>query len=198
MLESATRSDHQKVRTTSPARRCLFALALVLAGLSANPRAPLANEVAIGQPAPPLTLRTLDGNSIATTDLRGNVVVLAFWATWCVPCREEMPVLSAYAAQHAGQGLKILGISLDGPDQVEKVRQVAATFGFPVGLLGSAWAGGYGRIWRLPVSFVIDREGRIRYDGWRADEEAWTPATLERIVGPLLQEQASSMSNRDP
>jgi hypothetical protein len=57
---------------------------------------------------------------------------------------------------------------------------------FQVGLLGSAWAGGYGRMWRLPVSFVIDRDGVLRHDGWQDDQQPLTKESLERIVTPLL------------
>ncbi|MFZ1908326.1 MAG: TlpA family protein disulfide reductase, partial [Burkholderiales bacterium] len=93
----------------------------------------------------------------------------------------------AYAARHAQQGLRVLGFSLDGPEALPQVRKVAATLSFPVGLLGSAWAGGYGRIWRVPVSFVIDREGILRYDGWRAKDPEWSEASLKQVVDPLLR-----------
>jgi len=163
-----------------------FALALLacLAGW----RGAAADDLVVGQAAPPLILHTLDGRSIATPDLRGKIVILTFWATWCAPCREELPLLSAYAAQHTGQGLEILGFSLDNPGTLPEVRRVAATLSFPVGLLGSAWAGGYGRMWRLPVSFVIDRRGILRHDGWQDEQEPWTEARLALLVTPLLSE----------
>ena len=140
----------------------------------------------IGQPAPPLVLRTLDGRSIATRELPGQVVFVNFWATWCEPCREELPLFSAYAVRHADQGLRVLGFSLDGPEALPKVRDVAATLSFPVGLLGSAYAGDYGRIWRLPVSFVIDRAGRLAHNGWNDEQRPWTKEQLQRVVDPLL------------
>jgi peroxiredoxin len=146
----------------------------------------LADELLVGHKAPPLVLRTLDGSNLSTEDLRGKVVILHFWATWCAPCREEMPLLSDFAARHAGQGVQILGFSLDNPGTLPEVRRVAATMKFPVGLLGSAWAGGYGRMWRLPVTFVIDRDGILRHDGWQDDQEPLTRERLDRIVLPLL------------
>ena len=146
-----------------------------------------ANELQVGRPAPPLVLKSLDGRNIATDELRGRVVILTFWATWCDPCREELPVLSEYAQQHASQGLQVLGFSLDSPDALPKVRSVASTLHFPVGLLGSAWAGGYGRMWRLPVSFVIDRDGRLAYNGWDDEDPVMTEARLHALVDPLLR-----------
>jgi cytochrome c biogenesis protein CcmG/thiol:disulfide interchange protein DsbE len=154
------------------------------AGLVALPAR--ANDLKLGQPAPPLVLNTLDGRSIATKDLKGQVVIASFWATWCAPCREELPMLSAFAQRHAAQGLQVLGFSLDGPDQLPKVRAVAAELSFPVGLVGSPWVAGYGRIWRLPVSFVIDREGRLANNGWDDADPVLNDEQLQRVVLPLL------------
>ena len=145
-----------------------------------------AQELEVGQPAPQLVLHTLDGPSIATRDLLGQVVIATFWATWCDPCREELPLLSAYAAHHAQQGLHVLGFSLDGPEDLPKVKQVATSLSFPVGLLGNPWAGEYGRIWRIPVSFVIDRKGRLADNGWDDAKPAWTKQRLQQVVDPLL------------
>jgi len=128
----------------------------------------------------------LDGQSIATRDMVGQVVFVTFWATWCEPCREELPLFSAYAVRHASEGLRVLGFSLDGPEALPKVRDVAATLSFPIGLLGSAYAGAYGRIWRLPVSFVIDRAGRLAHNGWNDEQQPWTKEKLQRVVDPLL------------
>jgi peroxiredoxin len=163
-------------------------LAMIALGLAlpfAQP-ALAGNELKIGTPAPAITLNTLDGKHIATRDLRGKVVILTFWATWCEPCREELPLLSRYARQHASQGLVVLGFSLDTPDELAKVRKVAGTLSFPVGLLGDPHLPGYGRIWHLPVSFVIGRDGRLVDDGWKDDNPVWTRERLEQVVTPLL------------
>jgi len=145
-----------------------------------------ANELKLGKPAPPLVLHTLDGRNIATRDLTGRVVIVTFWASWCGPCLEELPVLSAYAARHAKDGLQVLGFSIDDADNLKQVREVAATLSFPSGLLGSPYAGGYGRIWRMPVSFVIDRKGILIDNGWDDPEPAWTAERLKRVMDPLL------------
>ena len=145
-----------------------------------------ANDLVVGKPAPPMTLTALDGTRVATSDLRGKVVIVTFWATWCVPCREELPLLSRYAQKHAHDGLVVLGFSLDTPDTLAEVRRLSATLNFPVGLLGDPHVPGYGRIWRLPVSFTIDRNGLLQDNGWTDASPVWTAGRLERVVTPLL------------
>lgn len=179
----------ESMTQTSAARRAWLRgmlAATVAASTGSWPILAHADSLELGKPAPPLVLHTLDGHSIATRDLLGKVVILTFWATWCDPCREELPLLSAYAARNADRGLQVLGFSLDGPENLPAVRQVAAGLSFPVGLLGSAWAGDYGRMWRIPVSFTIDRTGRLVDNGWDDKQPVWTSESLERIVSPLL------------
>ena len=149
-----------------------------------------ANELRVGQPAPEATLVTLDGRRLSTTALLGQVVVLTFWATWCVPCRDELPLLSKYATDHAAQRLTVLGFSLNTEDQLVEVQKVARTLSFPVGLLERSSAPGYGRIWRLPVSFTIDRAGRLVENGWKEKQPTWTAQRLEEVVTPLLAADA--------
>ena len=146
-----------------------------------------ANDLVVGAAAPAITLHTLDGQQIDLHALRGKVVIVTFWATWCGPCNEELPLLSRYAQTHADQGLVVLGFSLDSPDELDKVRSVARTLSFPVGLLGDPHVPGYGRIWHIPVNFVIDRDGRLVDNGWKDKEATWTAERLERIMTPLLR-----------
>src|SRR5690348_1563345 len=138
------------MRCERDARRALLrglGACLAAAALPA-PRA-LARSLRTGEPAPPATLVTLDGRRIASAELRGQVVILTFWATWCAPCRDELPLLSDYLARHADAGLTILGFTLDTPEQLGEVRRIAQSLRFPVGFLSHSSAPGYGRIWRL-------------------------------------------------
>jgi thiol-disulfide isomerase/thioredoxin len=159
----------------------------VACGTGLVPRPAVARGLKVGEPAPPAVLVTLTGERIATRDLLGRVVILTFWATYCVPCREELPLLSAYAAQHAAAGLTVLGFCLDDADQVTAVRNVAATLSFPVGFLMEDSAPGYGRIWRMPANFTIGRDGRLAENGWKLKDSSWTRERLDRVIGPLLE-----------
>ena len=160
------------------------ALGAGLGGWSSIARA---NSLVVGKPAPGLVLHTLDGGSINSRDLLGKVVILTFWATWCGPCLTELPLLSDYLQRHRKEGLEVLGFSLDGPENLIEVRKFASRLAFPVGLLGSAWAAEYGRMWRIPVSFTIDRKGLLANNGWEEDDPVWTAERLEKVVTPLLK-----------
>jgi thiol-disulfide isomerase/thioredoxin len=182
------RSDGQRSDKRRSVLRGLAALGLLNCAGLAVARDP-AYVLRVGTPAPPATLTTLDGERIATADLRGRVVILTFWATWCAPCREELPLLSAYAAKHRADGLVVLGFSLDGADELAAVRAIARDLSFPVGLVGSDRLPGYGRLWRMPVNFTIARDGTLADNGWDDKQPAWTPDRLERVVAPLLASQ---------
>jgi cytochrome c biogenesis protein CcmG, thiol:disulfide interchange protein DsbE len=165
-------------------RRFLHGLLAALAAQATPSPAVWAGGLRVGAPAPLATLVTLDGERLSSAELLGQVVILTFWATWCSPCREELPLLSDYLAHHAG--LQILGFGLDTREKLADVRRVAQGLRFPVGLMGDSSAPGYGRIWRLPVSFTIDRQGRLAEDGWKEKQPAWTRDRLEQVVTPLL------------
>jgi cytochrome c biogenesis protein CcmG, thiol:disulfide interchange protein DsbE len=169
-----------KARDIPRAALALLALSGSLASVSR------ANDLHLGAAAPPAVLVTLDGRRIATADLTGQVVILTFWASWCVPCRDELPLLSAYAQAHAAQGLTVLAFSLDTPENLARVREIARNYDFPSGLMAASSAPGYGRIWHIPVNFTIDRQGVLVDDGWKDKHPVWTAERLERIVSPLL------------
>ena len=140
----------------------------------------------VGKAAPPYQAKLLDGSQLSDVDQHGDVVILNFWATWCVPCRAEMPALEAYYQQHRTEGLKLIAISMDDPGDEAKVRQVMATFSFPAAMARDANFKGYGRIWRIPLTFVIDRGSILRKDGWYGDAGIDLPM-LEKSVTPLLR-----------
>jgi len=139
-----------------------------------------------GKPAPQITAKLLDGTQFRLTDNAGKVVVVNVWATWCAPCRAEMPALDAYFRQHRDDGLVLLAISMDDPKDEPKVREVMKAYAFPAGLARDADIRAYGRIWRLPLTFVIDRYGILRKDDWYADPGLDAPL-LEKAVTPLLR-----------
>ncbi len=178
-MDKNQRADRRQFLQHSLALTALSAAGLWSASASAR-------GLRVGETAPVATLITLDGQRISTQDLLGRVVILTFWATYCGPCRLELPLLSAYAAEHESHGLSVLGFCLDDADQVDAARAVGKTLSFPVGFLREDSARGYGRIWRMPVNFTIDRAGRLVENGWSLKDSTWTAARLEQVVTPLL------------
>ncbi|HEY3698689.1 MAG TPA: TlpA disulfide reductase family protein [Spongiibacteraceae bacterium] len=145
----------------------------------------------IGKPAPQLTAKTLDGESFQLSQTLGSVVIINFWATWCSPCRQEMPALEAYYQQHKVDGLRVVAISMDDPKNDSAVRTVMKAFSFSAGFEREADYRGYGRIWRMPMTFVIDRQGILRKDG-SVGKPTIDLSLLETLVTPLLNTSATS------
>jgi thiol-disulfide isomerase/thioredoxin len=143
-----------------------------------------------GEPAPSLEAKLLNGKSFSLAAASGKVVIVNFWATWCEPCRAEMPALDAYYRKHKAEGLEVLTLSMDQPSDDDKVRQFLRAFTFHAGLGREASFRGYGRIWRLPLTFVIDGNGILRKDGWYGDPGIDLPL-LYRVVTPLLATKPS-------
>jgi cytochrome c biogenesis protein CcmG, thiol:disulfide interchange protein DsbE len=170
-------------------------IALALAGLLVVHGHAVA--ISEGAPAPALDGRLFDGSRFSLADHAGKVVVLNFWASWCAPCREEMPALDAYYRRHRSEGLEMIAISMDNPKDEAKAREIMRAFAFAGAFAREMNIKGYGRIWRLPLTFVIDRQGVLRKDGWYG-ESLLDTATLEATVTPLLRAQANATSAGPP
>ena len=93
---------------------------LLLAGLFLLNVAPAAAELQEGMPAPAVRAELLGGGTFDSAQQRGKVIVLNFWATWCKPCREEMPALDAFYRAHRAEGLDVIAISIEGPGDLAK------------------------------------------------------------------------------
>ncbi len=113
-----------------------------------------------GSPAPDFTLKTIDGKEIRLSDLKGKVVLINFWATWCPPCQREMPLFERVYRKYKDRGFEILAISTDA--EVSKVKEFIKEYklSFPVLMDNGEVSSLYG-VQGLPTSFLIDREGKI-------------------------------------
>lgn len=143
----------------------------------------------VGKPAPALTAVLLDGDSFSLADEIGHVVIINFWAAWCAPCREEMPALDAYYRLHKAEGLKLIAISMDDPNDEAVVKKIMSQYSFPVALKLQSQYKGFGRIWHMPMTFIVDRQGIVRQNGSVGDPKV-DLSTLDKIVTPLLKLKA--------
>lgn len=143
-----------------------------------------AAPVKVDYPAPSLSLTDLEGVTRSLSDYRGQVLLVNMWATWCPPCREEMPTLESFYRDHRDRGFVIIGVN-DG-DLAIDVRDFVNAYGltFPVWLDPSYLSESAFNTMNLPSSFVIDRQGQVRLQ-WVGgiDREK-----LEQYVVPIIKE----------
>jgi peroxiredoxin len=143
----------------------LFVLLLFLLYKRALPQASAALGLGgTNEPAPAFALRSLDGDTVSLESLRGQVVLVNFWASWCPPCRIEMPGFERIYRERAGEGFTIVGIATDVFAE-ERIRAFIAEHDitYPILLADPRVIREYGGINALPESFLLDREGRIRH-----------------------------------
>jgi|SRR5450830_31418 len=144
-----------------------------------------AGSLAVGIPVPSFKIKTIDGQLITPSSTKGRVLIINLWATWCEPCRKEMPAIDAFYRQYHEQGVDVVAVSLDDRSDLDKVKAVMQSFSFPASMEKDADIDGFGRIWRVPVTFVIDRAGILRRNGWEGDPLVDT-SILEKTILPLL------------
>ena len=140
-----------------------------------------AREPKIGQPAPPFELTLIDGTKVTSAELRGQVVVLNFWATWCGPCKMELPLLDSYYEAQKRHGLKVFAITTEDSVSLYRLRKLFAVMHIPP---VRKIKGPYDILDAVPTNFIIDRAGRIRY----AQANAFDLDDLNRELVPLLRE----------
>lgn len=169
--------------------RCFISIILTFAsvGCASTPATTAATSPTIGSPAPPLALPTLDG--MQTVDLetqRGNVVLLNFWASWCEPCKREMPLLQQWHEQYRDAGLVVLGVDTLYQDDRAAAEAFVQANNITYPILADE-AGDTRQPWLiqgLPRTYVIDRNGVVQ----ALQLGEFTQADFDAQVAPLLRE----------
>jgi thiol-disulfide isomerase/thioredoxin len=145
-----------------------------------------ATSLKVGKPSPNFDLVLIDGKHVHLADLRGQVVVLNFWATWCGPCRKELPLLDAYyrAAQKRGYPLRIFAVATEDSLPKSALKPLFAVLAIPSA--DRVRGGPFADVEAVPTNYVIDRSGVLRY----SKSGSFELEDLNAILVPLMQEPA--------
>src|SRR5690606_16196317 len=131
-----------------------------------------ANAMKVGDAVPDFTRADTSGKPVQLSKYRGQLVLLNFWASWCAPCREEMPLFSKWQRELGPRGLQVIGISMD--DDAAEVHKFLAAYPvtYPIVMGDAKFAEHFGGVLGLPLSYLIDAQGRVvaRYQGERSEE----------------------------
>ncbi|HEX7637863.1 MAG TPA: TlpA disulfide reductase family protein [Burkholderiaceae bacterium] len=162
-------------------RRLLAPLVLAALPLFAH-----AAAIRPGAPAPDFTLHATDGRNLRLDELRGQVVLVNFWATWCGPCREEMPHLDTLYGKYRKSGFVLLGVNIDDDPNTALATARKLGVSFPVLLDTDKQVSKRYDLSTMPSTVVIDRDGKVRYvhRGYRDGVEA----EYDRQIRALLEE----------
>lgn len=167
-------------------RFLLFVIAACVACLAAAQQGPAPGQLRpwTGGATPPLALADVEGRPHRIEDYRGKVVLVNFWATWCEPCRDEMPSMNRLRASLAGKPFEVLAVNLGESDARVRKFVEQLPLGFPVLMDRDS---GAAKAWRariLPASFLLGPDGRIRYAV--LGELDWTQEPARKAVAELL------------
>lgn len=152
-----------------------------------------------GKPAPDFALQTLDGQTLKLSDLRGKAVLLNFWATWCTPCKAEMPWFVDFQKQYGGQGLQIVGVAMDdaAKDDIESFAKKMGV-NYPVVLGKESLAEQYGGVDFLPTTFYIDRNGNIQDRVFGIVDRQEAEASVKKVLASAASAPANTVPSEAP
>jgi peroxiredoxin len=164
--------------------RFLRAFARVLLISSLATVASASPDALIGQPAPDFALRTFSGENLRLSENLGDVVIVNFWATWCGPCRQEMPLLDEIQAKYHRAGMVLLSVNLD--DDQQRAAEFARTLkiSYPVLIDEHKDVARAFQVGTMPATVLIDRSGVIRYvsDGYKSGYEKRYTEKLRELL----------------
>lgn len=160
---------------------CMAAAIVLFASCAA-----VAGELKVwdGSTTPPLVLRDLDGKSHDLAAYRGQVVLVNYWATWCEPCRDEMPSIQRLMNRLSGKPFAVLAVNLDEPESRIRNFLLKMPLDFPILVDAGKKATKAWKVRVLPMSFIIGRDGRIRYS--LTGELAWDHDSVVSLIAELM------------
>lgn len=160
--------------------------ALISLGLASST---LAKSPVVGEPAPDFQFATFDGKKLRLADFRGQVLIINIWATWCAPCKEELPLLDSYYRLTKDKKLDLNVIAITTQDSVPayQLKPLRDALAIP---LARGFRGPYQALHGVPTNYIIDRAGILRY----AEAGAFTLDQLNELIVPMLNEPLPKVS----
>ena len=156
---------------------------MACAALIAAFAVPATAAVKVGERAPDFELTLIDGSKVRNADLRGQVVVMNFWATWCGPCKAELPLLDKYYRLRKDNGLRVFAVATEDSLPASKLKPLFAAMAIPS---ARRIKGPFAVMGALPTNYIIDRAGVVRY----AKAGAFDLDDLNTLLVPMLREPA--------
>jgi cytochrome c biogenesis protein CcmG/thiol:disulfide interchange protein DsbE len=148
----------------------------------ACPWAPARADVDIGSPAPALIATRLDGETFDLSAMKGKVVIINFWASWCPSCQAEMSTFRRAYTHYHKHGLEVIGISMDKPRLREGIKMLTQEYFFPAAMWSDVKLNGFAPPRALPTTYIIDANGIVRI----ITNDSITSSVIENIIVPLL------------
>ena len=145
---------------------------------------PSVQAAELNKPAPDFTLKGLDGKNLKLSEYVGNVVFLNFWASWCAPCREEMPLLDALHQKYKDLGFVVLGVNVEEQTDLARSYISRRPVKFPILLDPQNQVSKAYNVIAMPTSVLIDRSGNMRYlhQGYKAGDEAQYSKMVKKLI----------------
>lgn len=144
--------------------------------------------VEAGDAAPQFNAKLFSGLQVNNASYSKKVILINFWASWCDPCRQELPALEQYQREHIKDAFKIITVSMDDKADLSKAIKIMKDYGFDSTWIGQSDFRQFDRIWRIPLSYLIDKNGQIIKADWYQDNDGLTQQLLEKTINPLLSE----------
>ncbi|HQU07125.1 MAG TPA: TlpA disulfide reductase family protein [Ferrovaceae bacterium] len=142
--------------------------------------------VEVGEMAPSFSAQLFSDKTVTNSTYAKQVVLINFWASWCDPCRHELPILRAFERKHFQDGFRVLLVSMDDESDLKTAKEIIKNDDFDSTWIQQADFTHFDRIWRIPLSYLIDGNGKIVKAEWYEDNDGFTEQTLETVITPLL------------
>lgn len=142
------------------------------------------SAVEIGKPAPDFTLKSMAGKNLSLNEQRGKIIVINFWASWCGPCRKEMPVLETFYGKYQDLGVSVWGVNVEQESQAGRDFLADLTLTFPIFFDETNTISATYQVEAMPTTVIVDRDGLVRYSfkGYKPGYEKKYAKAIKKLI----------------